>query len=92
MQSLARNLLAVAILIGLASGVVTGAEPALSQPALSQPNTKETKQQFDEAGLTPVDGADVPVVIPEPATLSLMFAGLASLWFGSRRRRKGRRK
>ncbi len=42
MQSLTRSLSAVAILIGLASGVVIGAEQAGQQPS-----KKETQEQFD---------------------------------------------
>lgn len=38
----------------------------------------ETKQQFDQAGLTPVDAQSVPVV-PEPGTLALLGIGLSAL-------------
>lgn len=38
----------------------------------------ETKQQFDQAGLTPVDPQSVPVV-PEPGTLALLGIGLSAL-------------
>jgi hypothetical protein len=46
----------------------------------------ETKQQFDAAGLTPVDPATVPT-IPEPGTWALLVLGLAIFWCCKRRKR-----
>lgn len=48
----------------------------------------ETKQQYDEHGLKPVDPNSTPSVVPEPASLLALgigFAGLASLALRRRR-------
>jgi hypothetical protein len=45
----------------------------------------ESKQQFKDAGLTPVDSATVPAV-PEPGTWTLLGAGLCALLIYRRRR------
>ena len=46
----------------------------------------ETKQQFDAAGLTPVDPTSVPTV-PEPSTLTLLIAGTIAFAVIGRKRR-----
>jgi hypothetical protein len=47
----------------------------------------ETKQQFQAAGLTPVDPASVPT-IPEPGVWAVLALGFAMFtWFGTRRSR-----
>lgn len=46
----------------------------------------ESKQQFEQAGLTPVDAQTVPVV-PEPGTVLLVAVGIVFLLIWHRRRR-----
>ena len=46
----------------------------------------ETKQQYKEAGLTPVDPALVPMVVPEPSTWALLLIGIVVLVFVGRMR------
>ena len=58
------------------SPVVNRVLPA--QSYISGAVVLETKQQFDQAGLTPVDPQSVPVV-PEPGTLALLGIGLSAL-------------
>ena len=48
----------------------------------------ETKEQFDRAGLTPVNPSTVPV-IPEPETWLLMALSLGALWWLRRRQAAG---
>ena len=47
----------------------------------------ETKEQFQQAGLTPVDAATVPSV-PEPATWALLLLAFACFWFYRRKTRR----
>jgi hypothetical protein len=49
----------------------------------------ETKQQFEQAGLTPVDAGTVPSV-PEPGTVALLVIGVAALLLVRLRRRTTR--
>jgi hypothetical protein len=46
----------------------------------------ESKQQFEQAGLTPVDAASVPVV-PEPGTIVLLVLGLGVFGFWAWRKK-----
>jgi len=46
----------------------------------------ETRQQFTEAGLTPVDPLTTPQIVPEPSTGALLMVGIGLwLWLGRRR-------
>lgn len=47
----------------------------------------ETKQQFTEAGLNPVDPLTTPSVVPEPATWALFGVGVLVVWWATRRKR-----
>ena len=48
----------------------------------------ESKAQYDEAGLNPVDGSDSPSIVPEPETWALMIVGMVVLLvMGSRKAR-----
>jgi hypothetical protein len=47
----------------------------------------ETQQQFQQAGLTPVDASTVPTV-PEPSTWALLLIALLALWLYRRKQRK----
>ena len=47
----------------------------------------ESKQQFDQAGLSPVDSQSVPTV-PEPATLLLAAIGVVLLYMFRRRHKR----
>jgi hypothetical protein len=49
----------------------------------------ESRQQFDQAGLTPVDSQSVPTV-PEPGTLLLAATGVALLYIVRRRQKSSR--
>ena len=47
----------------------------------------ETQEQYEQAGLKPVDPADVPTVVPEPSTWLTLAAGTLFLGSAVRRRR-----
>jgi hypothetical protein len=47
----------------------------------------ETAQQYDQAGLTPVNSDTVPIV-PEPGAAGLVIAGVIFWWIASRRSRR----
>jgi len=50
----------------------------------------ETKQQYDQHGLTPADPSTVPV-IPEPSTSALVGVGILVYWLRNRSKRKAER-
>lgn len=51
----------------------------------------ESKAQFTQAGLTPVDPLTTPSIVPEPETWALLIFGAAAVWFRSRRTPSRRR-
>ncbi len=50
----------------------------------------ENQQQYEEAGLNPVDPSSVPEVVPEPGTLLLLLAGGIPVLLARLRRRRRR--